>query len=182
MGAAHKAKLSHSGRVHKCYVGDSPQPTTRSRRRLMTSSLDGRRQDRRKRSKFYDGQRSSRGIRPSVPALGDKGELVLHDSRQVRVGGTGYAARDRYRLGRRSVISHKCQCERWLNVQSGHREDQGIRAMLRAKRNAEKAAMVKHGARSTENSTPRARSWGQGRNQAAIARLRVWSRDVQGVC
>ena len=39
--------------------------------------------------------------------------------------------------------------ERWLNVQSGHRKGRKIRAMPRAKRNAEKAAMVtwcpKHG-------------------------------------
>ena len=143
--------------VHRCYVGDSPQPTTSPRRRLQgTFSLGGRRQDRRKRSKLYDGQQSSRGIRPSVPALGDGGELVLHDSWQVRVGGE-----DMRPLGiaidwvvdRSSLISTR-QCGRWLNVQSGHREDQpyrdGIRAMLRAKRNAEKAATVKRGARSTE--------------------------------
>ena len=135
--------------VHECYVGDSPQPALGGHRDLSPLvSLAAGKIDVNGQSSVL-GSRSSHGIRPSIPALGDGGECSGWESE------CGWWAVPRrhgtHHSGSLSTGSSIGSLEglRELNVQSGRRkcvcsmqDCWHVRAALRGKGDTEKVAMV----------------------------------------
>ena len=96
--------------------------------------------------------------------------------------GLALTARDRYRLGRRSVIyvfSRMWSWRRWLNVQSGHRKDGSPSGALCRTHGTEKVRCPRH-RDSTRGPTRRRRARKGSRPGCACSRMRSLMRSEAG--